>query len=57
MRSQNLRKVDFFQEKAAVLKVVDTGRLKKMRELSETRKKMQNKTENKALFLRHTRRQ
>lgn len=57
MRSQNLRKADFFQGKAAVLKVVDTGRLKKMRELSETRKKMQKTTENKALFLRHTTRQ
>jgi hypothetical protein len=27
----NLRKVDFSQEKAGVLKVVDTGKLRKMR--------------------------
>lgn len=63
MRSQNLRKADFFQEKeVVVLKAGDTGKLKKkmmMRELSETRKnktKREKDRENKALLFRHTRR-
>lgn len=51
MRSLNLRKVDFFQEKAVVLKVVvDTGKLRKMRLLSETRKKRKKRQRTKARF-------
>jgi hypothetical protein len=41
--------VDFSQEKAGVLKVVDTGKLRKMR----VKWGREKKTENKALFLRH----
>lgn len=46
MRYLNLRKVDFFQEEAAVHKeeVVDTG---------ELREREKDKTESRALFLRH----